>query len=530
MTTRHALSTHVRGLPLINSWFAHPFLVAPIAFALYAKHSHLDKLNSFLDEPELHRSSVRIPELRGGPFIDYDGEVEDVRRFRDLTQQRCAAQLKLADAIAELYQTLPLVAKGSGVAALYAKFDEALRHRIEISYDVSKQPGVRWLESLFYDDPALFDESLQTVVFERVTDQPRAFVLSTPQLKRPPSSVEIKLPFKDPLWDQLFGGTDRPDELLAQLRPLLGAADDMRVLESMIEPVAEQTVADRQPESGVRLRYFGHACVMMQSPKITVLFDPLLSYAGESAIDHFTFEDLPERIDYVLITHPHQDHVVLETLLRIRHKVGCVVVGRAGGGNLQDISLKLMLQRCGFGQVIELDEYSSIEFDGGRIIGAPFYGEHSDLDIRAKLVYGVEMDGSSCLFFADSNPPSPEFYAPLRQRMPRIDCLFLGMECVGAPATWLYGPFLQKMLTRGEDQSRRLDGCDARRALALREYFKPERLFIYAMGAEPWITHITSILYSEDAVQFQEARQVEKAVREQSGQAEVLFGKMQLSW
>lgn len=30
---------------------------------------------------------------------------------------------------------------------------------------------------------------------------------------------------------------------------------------------------------------------------------------------------LPDEIDYVLITHNHQDHVLFETLLRLRHKI-----------------------------------------------------------------------------------------------------------------------------------------------------------------------------------------------------------------
>jgi L-ascorbate metabolism protein UlaG (beta-lactamase superfamily) len=296
----------------------------------------------------------------------------------------------------------------------------------------------------------------------------------------------------------------------------------------MLKVSAPETGETAGPADTVRIRYFGHACVLMQCDGISVLVDPLISYPGESAIDHFTFDDLPSRIDYVLITHPHQDHIVFETLLRLRTKVDRVVVGRAGGGSLQDVSLKLMLQHCGFERVTELGEYESIEFKGGRIIGAPFYGEHADLDIRAKLSYGVEMHGKACLFFADSNPPAPEFYEPLRKRFPRIDCVFLGMECVGAPATWLYGPLLQKMLNRGEDQSRRLDGCNAATALKLRQYFDPKHLFVYAMGAEPWLTHITSILYSEDTVQFKEARLLESTVRAEGRHAEVLFGKMEL--
>jgi hypothetical protein len=48
------------------------------------------------------------------------------------------------------------------------------------------------------------------------------------------------------------------------------------------------------------------------------------------------------------------------------------------------------------------------------------------------------------------------------------------------------------------------------------------------MGAEPWITHITSLLYSEEAPQFKAARAFEAALRADGHHAEVLFGQMEL--
>ena len=50
-------------------------------------------------------------------------------------------------------------------------------------------------------------------------------------------------------------------------------------------------------------------------------------------------------------------------------------------------------------------------------------------------------------------------------------------------------------------------------------------MFVYAMGAEPWLTYLTSIVYSEDLPQFKEARSFESAVRAQGNHAEVLLGK-----
>ena len=65
-------------------------------------------------------------------------------------------------------------------------------------------------------------------------------------------------------------------------------------------------------------------------------------------IDHL---DLPAEIDLVLITHTHQDHLHLETLLQLRYKVGTVVVGRNLDGLLEDPSPRLMLGACGFEKV-----------------------------------------------------------------------------------------------------------------------------------------------------------------------------------
>ena len=523
-----SLSSGVRAIPLVNSWFAHPYLVSPLTFGLYTKHAHLKMLESFSVNPRQHIASASRPELRGGPFINYAGDPADMARFRAETLERCTLHLRGADAINNMFQMVLAQAKGSGVPGLYAQIDELIRYGVDLSYDVCKQPGPRFIEPVFYDGP-LCDKSLQTCVLERATHEPRAFVLSTPQIRPRESSVTLRLPFGDPLWDELYGGNAYPAALMEQLRPYLDDPDRASsMLAGMLAEHRPPPDDAAWPHDSVRIRYFGHACVLMQCAGISILLDPLISYQGEATIDHFTFDDLPERIDYVLITHPHQDHIVLETLLRLRHKIDHVVVGRSGGGGLPDISLKLMLQHCGFRHVTELAEYECLRFEGGRIVGAPFYGEHADLDIRAKLAYGIEMKQTGCLFFADSNPPAPEFYEPLKRLMPRIDCVFLGMECVGAPATWLYGPLLQKMLTRGEDQSRRLDGCDAAKALNMHRYFDPKHLFIYAMGAEPWLTHITSILYSEETTQFKEARRVESALRPQGRSAELLFGKREL--
>src|ERR1700688_3810464 len=93
---------------------------------------------------------------------------------------------------------------------------------------------------------------------------------------------------------------------------------------------------------GIRWRYFGHACILIEAAGVTILLDPVLSYTYEADISRYTYEDLPERIDFVLITHNHQDHVLFETLLQIRHKIGATIVPPGGSGALQDPSVKLL--------------------------------------------------------------------------------------------------------------------------------------------------------------------------------------------
>jgi hypothetical protein len=100
------LPTTVRSVPLVNSWYAHLFLISPATFGLFTKNFHLPLLNSFIDSPEQHRASARAPELRGSPFADYNGSVDDIRQFCERTLEKCAPQLALADAITEAYKTV----------------------------------------------------------------------------------------------------------------------------------------------------------------------------------------------------------------------------------------------------------------------------------------------------------------------------------------------------------------------------------------------------------------------------------------
>ena len=120
----------------------------------------------------------------------------------------------------------------------------------------------------------------------------------------------------------------------------------------------------------------------------------MVSYPYGAAATRYTYVDLPDRIDYVLITHSHQDHCTIETLLRLRHRIENLVVPRNNGGGLADPSLKLVFQNIGFTRVQEIDEMERVALAGGAITALPFLGEHADLNVRTKTAYLVSLGGS----------------------------------------------------------------------------------------------------------------------------------------
>ena len=151
---------------------------------------------------------------------------------------------------------------------------------------------------------------------------------------------------------------------------------------------------------------------------------------------------------------------MFESLLQLRHKIKNVVVPRNGGGSLEDPSLKLVLQNTGFNNVIEVDELDSIEIEGGSIDAVPFLGEHADLNIRTKTAYMVRLGDKQTLFMADSNNLEFMVYDHIQRLYGDVDVLFIGMECDGAPLTWIYGSLFSKAIDRKMDRSRRLSGSD----------------------------------------------------------------------
>jgi hypothetical protein len=116
----------------------------------------------------------------------------------------------------------------------------------------------------------------------------------------------------------------------------------------------------------------------------------------------------------------------------------------------------------------------------------------------------------------------------MQKQIGGVDVMFLGMECDGAPLTWLYGPLLTKKLTRDQDNSRRLAGSDCAQGMALVDIFQPKEVYVYAMGQEPWVEFISSIKYTDDSNPIVQSNRLAQLCRERGIIAERLYGEKEL--
>ena len=197
---------------------------------------------------------------------------------------------------------------------------------------------------------------------------------------------------------------------------------------------------------------------------------------------------------------------------------------RSHGGNLEDPSTRRVLQNIGFKNVTEIEEMESIDVEGGSITSLPFFGEHCDLNIGTKAAHLVRLRDKSFLLAADSNNIEPELYKHLFEVVGDIDVLLLGMECDGAPMSWLYGPLLTKPLDRKMDQSRRLSGSNYEKGIALVNQFNCAEVYVYAMGQEPWLRYALSLEYTEESNPIIHSSKLVAECRSRGIISERLFG------
>jgi len=512
--------------PLIDYWYSWSHLISPATYAMNITGRHLRIMESYIMAPDLHAEAVKNPQMAGGPFMDYnDNKSNDIVALKSNTENISSARIQFSKDIKTLSGMLSAKSDGTSMKDIYDAMPASLRGFVELVYDIRHQPSFRFFESLLYKS-LYYDESLQNICLSIIENDNRPFSLSTPRLPTK-DSINLAIPFKHKAIDVLMQ-MKRVPRSYAEIKNLLNVEDkDDALFRSFFsEERTESNVTYNDP--GVRIRYFGHACILVETKEVSILSDPVISYGYDTTISRYTYKDLPEVIDYVIITHNHQDHILLETMLQIRHKVKNIIIPKGGNGALQDPSMKLMFQAIGFHNIIELDELETVEKKSFVITGLPFIGEHCDLDIRSKLCYHIRLAEVTMIFAADSCNLVPELYRKIHPLTGDVDILFLGMECDGAPLSWLYGPLITAKITREMDSSRRLAGSNYSQGLEFLNTFNPKHLFVYAMGQEPWLNYIMAVKYTSESNPIVASNQLLQECSLRGIQGERLFGERTL--
>ena len=512
--------------PLLNKWCASSYLISPASSAMYVANWHIKVMQSFVAAPKIHMSALKNPKMQGGLFINYDqSRVNEIKDLLEKTTKEQAHILELAKAIKTLDNILVKEATGYSLEPLYEQVPEILQGYVELVYDMNNHPSVRFIEGLLYNS-RYYQPSSQSIALSLIDTDKRSFIFSTPRLPED-NSLHLNLPFSHPGLDELFQMKNTPNDF-GSIKEILGVEDkDDKLFASFIT----EDIPPLPPVyngDNVRIRYFGHACILIETKEISILCDPLISYQYDNNIARYSYADLPESIDYILITHQHHDHCHFETLLQLRHKTKNIIVPRSHGGVLADPSLKLVLQNIGFERVIEIDELETLRTGSANIIGLPFFGEHGDLNIKTKMSYLVSLQEKSILIAADSKTLEPKLYNRIHDVVGDIDILFIGVQCDGAPLTWAYGSLLTQPLPRNMDQSRQVDGTNYEGAVEIVKRLHPQTVYVYAMGYEPWLSYLMSVQSTEDSRPSKEAKKLIEDCMSRGITAEKLFGHKEI--
>lgn len=489
--------------PLVCGWYAWTHLISPIQCAMNLAFRCVPLLQSFIKTPSIHVSAAKDPSLFGGPFVHLG--LEDLPHVEQLlrsTTEKAHRAIQLARVLKKTDERLQASAQGFSLSEHYANIPQELAGLVEFVYDLNNHASVRVREELCYDEG--LTEGCREVLLALVPEEQRRFFMSTPRVNQPDSLV-IGNAFEDERLDALSAMRTQPAPLNQIIDMFNVGEAQVSTFKNFFTSTEPQRNSPRYRGDGVRVRYFGHACVLVQTSRVAILIDPMLAWDASKADGRFTFVDLPDQIDFMVLSHNHQDHCSPEMLIQLRHKVRHVIVPRNNAGSISDPSMKLVLQDLGFRSVRVVDPFDVIDLEEGRITSLPFPGEHVDLDIHSRHGIHIEIKGRRFAFLVDSDAMDPMLFRRIRERLtPGLDALFIGMECHGAPLTWLYGPLLTRQISRRDDESRRLSGLDAQRAWRVLEQFPADNVYVYAMGQEPWLQYIMGLRYTADSIQLQQ--------------------------
>jgi L-ascorbate metabolism protein UlaG (beta-lactamase superfamily) len=505
MSDQAFLKPDVKIELLAGRWFAWAHLIAPVQHAMNIAFRHLPLMQSFVATPQVHIAAAKDPNMLGGPFLDLpESAVPEIKTLIQRTTTEFSELIAFARDFKTFDQALQDGANGFCLSEFYDRMPASLAGATEICYDLNNNPALRVIEEIIYKYH--FDgRPAQEICLSQTKDSDRKFFMTTPRVSAPGTHF-ASADFSAPQLDIISSMRTRAGSLREVSKSLDVDPSQQAIFKSFFSTEAPRRNSPQYLGDDVRVRYFGHACVLIQTARTSILIDPTVTWDSDDSDGRLTFSDLPDAIDFVIISHCHQDHFSPELLVQLRHRVRRIVVPRNGGGNIADPSMKLILERLGYTNIDVVDAFDASRFDEGEIISLPFSGEHADLNVHSKQTIFINIKGRRFFFLVDSDAIDPALYKLVTEVVGRPDACFIGMECFGAPLTWLYGPLLTKPISRRNDESRRLSASNCERAWRLMKDLACPKAFIYAMGQEPWLRYLMGLEYKPDSVQLTQVR------------------------
>ncbi|QMV12912.1 MBL fold metallo-hydrolase [Vibrio spartinae] len=507
--------------PLVEHWYAWHYLLSPVARSFFMRKNR-KQLRSFLKYPEFHSgiSSGKVGTVR----LSVD-DVLSVKQYLDSTQQLESQQEQLVAAVEKL-DDLVFQFRGDSLEPLYQEIPFELKGRTELFYARNQSGSYRLFENAF---EGIFDRC-ESVLFTLKTEYTkRPPVFNTPRLTCYESQFLIDIDFKDKILDKIFESRQAPIDFNKLCQEMnLTDEEKQKFRKFFTSEYREKALSE--PDGG-KIRYFGHATLLIETSSESLLIDPWIQNESfeKDGKNSYSLSDLPTHIDYVVITHGHADHFNIETLLQIRHKVGQIIVPKSSGDMIEDPSLAKILKQIGFGNVVEVDPFEKIHGSTFQLHTIPFLGEHGDLRVDAKSSYYIETDSEQLLILSDSKFIQEEIYQYLFKHSLKVSKMFVGMECEGAPYTWLYEPILNQGYQPEYAKNRRLIGCNGNETEQLIQLINPDSVFVYAMGLEPWLEYLTGKPATFDDYIVREYKHLEEKMFQEDRSIKLLYWSEEIS-
>lgn len=182
----------------------------------------------------------------------------------------------------------------------------------------------------------------------------------------------------------------------------------------------DRKIGVQAKDAGVRVSWIGHATVLVQIGDKTILTDPVFTttvgQVSKRRVEPGLLPSQLPKVDAVLISHMHFDHLSLGSLDAIEARTVRLFVPRGGVVYLPDYAF----------DVRELDKWEAFEDDGLRITSVPVkhvgfrYGADAGWMPDSFTGYVIEYRGKS-VYFAGDTAYDGDVFRATHERFPELD-------------------------------------------------------------------------------------------------------------